>query len=303
MKDLVRRAVAPGLTTARGRFGSRQINWMTDFLGFGNQLDLWAWPTRAPTILSNAGSWLTAKMRYWAELFPEVAARYLIEPSDVRLLDQRDHFWAKNLEHSDDRRGFTDASREAFVRDCLLPAPLFADLAANPLASDDTVVLNVRRGRLLLQPALSRRTRHRRGHLSALGRGRLDRPRRAGAPHPRGVGRPGVVPPAPGAFGSARCPGHLSRAGGDPRRQLRRHRGDPSPRPQQLHVSRCWARSMATACTATTARRPGLRPSSWRPTAPDAATTTTPIGRSWTSFPTAGSRPGYSQERRGPRTR
>lgn len=144
-QELARRIAAPGLGAARNVLGRRVVNWTPDFMGFGNQLYLWAWAharrgaTPAPRVL------VTDKMRYWVPFFPE-AQPWLVEPADVALLDQRVHAWAAPFEHSGDPRGYTDAGRAAFVRDWLLPSPALAGLETSDLAGGDVLTLNVRRG-------------------------------------------------------------------------------------------------------------------------------------------------------------
>lgn len=144
-KELMRRAAAPGLSTLRRGFGQRVVNWTPEFMGFGNQLYLWAWAHAhrdekpAPQVL------VVDKMRYWIPYFPSVQP-WLVEPSDVGLLDQRVHHWADPIAHAGDPRGYTDASRAAFIRDWLLTAPVLSDLAESQLASEGVLTLNVRRG-------------------------------------------------------------------------------------------------------------------------------------------------------------
>lgn len=144
-KEVARRAAGPGLSTLRRSFGRRVVNWTPDFMGFGNQLYLWAWAhahrdeSPSPRVL------VTDKMRYWIPYFPQVQA-WLVEPSEVRALDQRAHLWAEPLAHSGDPRGYTDESRAAFIRDWVLTAPALAGLTGSELASDDVLTLNVRRG-------------------------------------------------------------------------------------------------------------------------------------------------------------
>ena len=147
-----RRVLAPGLSVVRRRLGRRVVNWTPDFMGFGNQLYLWAWAhahqdeTPEPRVL------VIDKMRYWIPHFPAVRP-WLVEPDDVGLLDQRAHHWADPEAHSGDRRGFTDESRTAFVRDWLLTSPDLAGIAGSDLARDDVLTLNVRRGDYYSNPA------------------------------------------------------------------------------------------------------------------------------------------------------
>ena len=151
-EPLVRRLAASALSAARERRGRQVVNWTPEFMGFGNQLYLWSWAyarrrdTLRPRVL------VTDKMRYWIPHFPAVHP-WLVERSDVHLLDARGHFWATPLEHSGDERGYTDESRAAFIRDCLLTSPALSDLRAAELAHGDTLTLNVRRGDYYSDPA------------------------------------------------------------------------------------------------------------------------------------------------------
>lgn len=151
-KDVARRVAAPGLSAARRRLGRRLVNWTPEFMGFGNQLYLWAWAHAhrdehpAPRVL------VIDKMRYWIPFFPAVQP-WLVEPSGVGALDQRAHLWAEPEVHSGDPRGYTDASRTAFIRDWLLTSPCLASVSDSDLASDDVLTLNVRRGDYYSDPA------------------------------------------------------------------------------------------------------------------------------------------------------
>lgn len=144
-KNAVHRVVAPGLSAVRRRFGRHIVNWTPEFMGFGNQLYLWAWAharrgeTPTPRVL------VVDKMRYWIPHFPSVEP-WLVEPGNVSALDQRAHFWAEPLAHAGDPRGFTDESRAAFISDWLLTSPKLASVADSDLAADDVLTLNVRRG-------------------------------------------------------------------------------------------------------------------------------------------------------------
>lgn len=151
-KAAARRLVTPGLSAVRRRLGRRVVNWTPEFMGFGNQLYLWAWAhahrdeTPAPRVL------VIDKMRYWIPYFPAVQP-WLIEPEQVSALDQREHFWAEPDAHSGDPRGYTDESRAAFIRDWLLTSPELASVAASELAAGDVLTLNVRRGDYYSNPA------------------------------------------------------------------------------------------------------------------------------------------------------
>ena len=112
---------------------------------FGNHLYLWAWAHAHQSEEPSPRVLVADRMRYWIPYFP-AAMPWLVEPEDVNLLDQRDHLWADPLAHSGDPRGFTDASRAAFIRDWLLSAPALASVGTGDLASHDVLTVNVRRG-------------------------------------------------------------------------------------------------------------------------------------------------------------
>ena len=144
-KEAARRIVEPCLSAARRHLGRRVVNWTPEFMGFGNQLYLWAWAHANRDEKPSPRVLVTDKMRYWIPFFPEVRP-WLVEPSAVGALDQRAHFWAEPLEHSGDPRGYSQESRAAFIRDWLLTAPALRSVADSKLAADDVLTLNVRRG-------------------------------------------------------------------------------------------------------------------------------------------------------------
>ena len=133
------------LSLVRSKAGRRVVNWTPEFMGFGNQLYLWAWAHAhrdekpAPRVL------IIDKMRYWIPYFPAVQP-WLVEPADVSAFDQRAHFWAEPESHSGDPRGYTDEGRAAFIRDWLLTSPALAGVADSELAAEGVLTLNVRRG-------------------------------------------------------------------------------------------------------------------------------------------------------------
>lgn len=144
-KEVARQIAAPGLSAARRAFGRRVVNWTPDFMGFGNQLYLWSWAHAHSDEKPTPRVLVIDKMRYWIPFFPEVQP-WLIEPSEVGVLDRRAHFWAEPLGHSGDPRGYTDESRAAFIRDWLLTSPALSGSTESDLAGDDVLTLNVRRG-------------------------------------------------------------------------------------------------------------------------------------------------------------
>lgn len=133
------------LSFARSRAGRRVVNWTPGFMGFGNQLYLWAWAHARRDDIPEPRVLVIDKMRYWMPYFPAVQP-WLIERTDVGLLDNRGHFWAAPLQHSGDKRGYTEESRAAFIREWLLTAPTLSDVRGSALATDDVLTLNVRRG-------------------------------------------------------------------------------------------------------------------------------------------------------------
>ena len=145
MKERARSVAAALLAPVRRRWGRRVVNWTPDFMGFGNHLYLWTWAHAGRAGELERRVLITDKMRPWAAQVPDFARAHLVNRTDVRLLDQRDHVWARPEEHSGDPRGFTQESREAFIRECLLPSPLLAGVGG-PLGEDDVLTINARRG-------------------------------------------------------------------------------------------------------------------------------------------------------------
>ena len=139
-RDAARRVVAPGLSFARRRWGRRVVNWTPEFMGFGNQLYVWAWAHAHRTQVPAPRVLVIDKMRYWIPHFPAVQP-WLVEPDEISVLDRREHFWAEPLAHSGDPRGFTDESRAAFIRDWLLTSPALASVTESDLAAGDVLTL------------------------------------------------------------------------------------------------------------------------------------------------------------------
>ena len=125
--------------------GRQVVNWTPEFMGFGNQLYLWAWAHARRDEPRPHRVLIVERSRYWLPFFPEVRP-YLVEPADVSFWDSRDHFYARKEEHSGDPRGFTDESRTAFVRDWILTSPGLEGAERGPLADDAVMTLNLRRG-------------------------------------------------------------------------------------------------------------------------------------------------------------
>ncbi|NPD03910.1 hypothetical protein HN031_04325 [Nocardioides sp. zg-1308] len=145
VKALARRTAEPALDVARRRLGRRIVNWTPEFMGFGNQLYLWAWAHAHRDEQPSPRVLVIDKMRYWVPHFPAVRP-WLVEPTDVGVLDQRAHLWADPVAHAGDRRGYTDASRAAFIADWLLSAPALSSVRDSELATGDVLTVNVRRG-------------------------------------------------------------------------------------------------------------------------------------------------------------
>lgn len=133
------------LDRARRTLGRRQVNWTPDFMGFGNQLYLWAWAHQHRAAAQEPKVLITDKARYWLAQVPTFAERFLIERHDVRFLDNRGHYWAEPLRYTGDKRGFTEASRAEFIQ-ALRSEPLLTGVGSGPTASDDCLTINVRRG-------------------------------------------------------------------------------------------------------------------------------------------------------------
>ena len=149
--DVARRLVQPGLTVVRRTFGRRVVNWTPEFMGFGNQLYLWAWAHARRHEDTPHRVLIVERSRYWLPHFPAVRP-YLVEASDVSFWDHRDHFYARKEEHSGDPRGFTDESRAEFVRDWILTSPALQDAGRGELTDDRVLTLNVRRGDFYSNP-------------------------------------------------------------------------------------------------------------------------------------------------------
>ncbi|WP_297623898.1 alpha-1,2-fucosyltransferase [Nocardioides sp.] len=121
------------------------MNWTPEFMGFGNQLYLWAWAHARRHEKVPHRVLIVERSRYWLPHFPAVRP-YLVEAADVSFWDSRDHFYAFKEQQSGDPRGFTDESRAAFVRDWVLTSPALQGAERGPLADDDVMTLNLRRG-------------------------------------------------------------------------------------------------------------------------------------------------------------
>lgn len=139
----VRNVVVTALRTTLGR---RDVNLTPEFMGFGNHLYLWVWAHSRRDDRVRPKVLATERMRYWAALTPRFAARFVIESSEIRPTDRRGSYWAYPGSHSPDPRGFTDEQRSEFIREALLPEPLLDGVGQGELATDQCLVVNVRRG-------------------------------------------------------------------------------------------------------------------------------------------------------------
>ena len=144
-RSAVSRSLGPALTAVRRRRATQVVNWTPEFMGFGNQLYLWAWAHARRHEPPPHRVLIVERSRYWLPFFPAVAP-YLVEKSDVSFWDTRDHFYAHKQDHSGDFRGYTDESRSAFVRDWILTSPALQGAERGPLAEDGVLTLNLRRG-------------------------------------------------------------------------------------------------------------------------------------------------------------
>ena len=144
-RGLAGAAAAPTISALRRRLGSQVVNWTPEFMGFGNQLYLWAWAHARQEEVVPHRVLIVERSRYWLPFFPDVVP-HLVERSDVSLWDTRDHYYAYKKEHSGDVRGYTDESRAAFVRDWILTSPALDGAEHGPLADDGVLTLNLRRG-------------------------------------------------------------------------------------------------------------------------------------------------------------
>ncbi|GAA1916925.1 alpha-1,2-fucosyltransferase [Nocardioides hwasunensis] len=150
-RSLAAGAVSPAITGLRNRLGSQVVNWTPEFMGFGNQLYLWAWAHARRDEAVPHRVLIVERSRYWLPFFPAVRP-YLVERSDVGFWDTRDHFYAYKEEHSGDVRGYTDESRAAFVRDWILSSPALVGADGGELADDGVLTLNLRRGDFYSNP-------------------------------------------------------------------------------------------------------------------------------------------------------
>lgn len=140
------KVVSASLSGLRRVAGRRDINWTPEFMGFGNQLYLWCWAFSGLGEKIRRKVLITPKMRYWADLVPNFAAEYLIERSDVSLLDRRGHYWADKQRWSGGYpQGFSRAQRADFIG-ALHDEPLLRDVLDSPLDAGDVLTVNVRRG-------------------------------------------------------------------------------------------------------------------------------------------------------------
>ena len=144
-RSIVAGAASPAVTALRRRLGSQVVNWTPEFMGFGNQLYLWAWAHARQAESVPHRVLIVERSRYWLPFFPAVRP-FLVERSDVSFWDTRDHFYAFKEEHSGDFRGYTDESRAAFVRDWILTSPALDGADRGPLSDDGVLTLNLRRG-------------------------------------------------------------------------------------------------------------------------------------------------------------
>ncbi len=149
---LARSIAVPVVSAARNKWGRRVVNWTPDFMGFGNVLYLWAWAHAQRNESPPHQVLVTDKMRYWIPHFPAMQ-QYLVDASDVKVLDRRVHAWAEPASHSGDRRGYTDLTRAAFIEDCVLTSPSLIGVGDTELAGADVLTLNVRRGDYYSNPA------------------------------------------------------------------------------------------------------------------------------------------------------
>ena len=144
-RSAVTRSLGPALTALRSWRASQVVNWTPEFMGFGNQLYLWAWAHARRNEEPPHRVLIVERSRYWLPFFPAVVP-YLVEKSDVSFWDSRQHFYAYKQDHSGDFRGYTDESRAAFVHDWILTSPALEGAERGPLAADGVLTLNLRRG-------------------------------------------------------------------------------------------------------------------------------------------------------------
>lgn len=135
------------------RRGPREVFWTLPGLGLGNFLYHWMWAASGRDGGLQRAVLRRSESDPWVSVFPAVAD-LLIDRRDVRLTDQRATAPMSNFGED-----FTEDELATFVRERLLTAPLFADVAERVLASDQTdeLVVHVRRGSYYQYPDLARR--------------------------------------------------------------------------------------------------------------------------------------------------
>ena len=144
-RALAARTVSPLLSAVRRRVGKQVVNLTPEFMGFGNQLYLWAWAHAHRRHSTPHRALIVERSRYWLPYFPAVRP-YLLETPEMSFWDARDHFYAFKEEHSGDPRGFTNDSRAAFIQDWILTSPALKGAELGELADDGVLTLNLRRG-------------------------------------------------------------------------------------------------------------------------------------------------------------
>lgn len=131
------------------RRGDRDVMWTIPGLGLGNFLYQWLWAHAGQQQGLDRRVLEQPEMREWYDVFPGVRERLIVPRAQVRLTDRRTA--GSYSTFGDNSPGEIDA----FARDLLLSAPVFADALPAPEASTE-VVLHIRRGSYYTDPSLRR---------------------------------------------------------------------------------------------------------------------------------------------------
>lgn len=118
----------------RLRQGQRQVSWVPDWMGWGNNAYQWLWAYQGQRLGEDRVALLPDRHAGWGRSFPAARRSLLVSRSEVKLRDRRVTPWVgedrgRLLHHVDD-----------FVRDCMLPG------SALKAADHDELTVNVRRG-------------------------------------------------------------------------------------------------------------------------------------------------------------
>lgn len=119
----------------RFRRGQRQVSWVPEWMGWGNNAYQWLWAYQGMAAGESRMALLPSKHASWGELFPAAREALLLRREEVRFRDQRVQPWLE-----EDRGVDFLAGMDEFVHRYLLPGSGIGKGQANEL------VINVRRG-------------------------------------------------------------------------------------------------------------------------------------------------------------